>query len=119
RTAVRSVILADAKLADPPEEVLTVESNEAGLVFLVPFGDGYHRVIAWDSGRQLPDDAPVDLDEVRDVLRSVHGDDYGMTEARWLSRFHSDERQAPRYRAGRVFLAGDAAHVHSPAGGQG
>jgi hypothetical protein len=36
-----------------------------------------------------------------------------------LSRFHSDERQAPRYRVGRVLLAGDAAHVHSPAGGQG
>jgi hypothetical protein len=42
-----------------------------------------------------------------------------MYEARWLSRFHSDERQAPAYRVGRVFLAGDAAHVHSPAGGQG
>jgi hypothetical protein len=42
-----------------------------------------------------------------------------MYEARWLSRFHSDERQAPAYRVGHVFLAGDAAHVHSPAGGQG
>nr|MBA2553973.1 FAD-dependent monooxygenase [Geodermatophilaceae bacterium] len=38
---------------------------------------------------------------------------------RWLSRFHSDERQVGCYRTGRVFLAGDAAHVHSPAGGQG
>jgi hypothetical protein len=42
-----------------------------------------------------------------------------MHDPRWLSRFHSDERQVPRYRVGRVFLAGDAAHCHSPAGGQG
>jgi hypothetical protein len=42
-----------------------------------------------------------------------------MHDARFLSRFHSDERQVPAYRVGRVFLAGDAAHVHSPAGGQG
>jgi hypothetical protein len=42
-----------------------------------------------------------------------------MHDARWMSRFHSDERQAPAYRVGRIFLAGDAAHVHTPAGGQG
>jgi hypothetical protein len=42
-----------------------------------------------------------------------------MHDPRWMSRFHSDERQAPQYRVGRVFLAGDAAHAHSPAGGQG
>lgn len=42
-----------------------------------------------------------------------------MHDPRWLSRFHSDERQISRYRVDRVLLAGDAAHVHSPAGGQG
>ena len=53
------------------------------------------------------------------MTRLALGSDYGMHDARWVSRFHSDERQAPAYRVGRVFLAGDAAHVHSPAGGQG
>jgi 2-polyprenyl-6-methoxyphenol hydroxylase-like FAD-dependent oxidoreductase len=41
-----------------------------------------------------------------------------MHDPRWLSWFHSDERQVPRYRAGWVFLVGDAAHAHSPAAGR-
>jgi hypothetical protein len=49
----------------------------------------------------------------------VLGTDFGMHHPRWLSRFHSDERLVPRYSVGRVFLAGDAAHTHSPAGGLG
>jgi len=61
----------------------------------------------------------VELTEISRAVRLALGTDYGMHDARWMSRFHSDERQAPRYRVGRVFLAGDAAHVHSPAGGQG
>jgi hypothetical protein len=75
-------------------------------------------VFAW-NGDDLPDTAPVDLDTIRATTRRVLGTDFGMHDPRWLSRFHSDERQAPHYRVGRVFLAGDAAHVHSPAGGMG
>lgn len=66
-----------------------------------------------------PESAPVSLAEVRDVTRQALGTDFGMHDPRWVSRFHSDERQVPRYRDDRVLLAGDAAHVHSPAGGQG
>jgi len=76
-------------------------------------------VIAWDKHHPLPDDAPVDFDELRATMRRALGTDFGMHDPRWTSRFHSDERQVPQYRSGRVFLAGDAAHVHSPAGGQG
>ncbi|GAB3753865.1 FAD-dependent monooxygenase [Microlunatus parietis] len=119
KTVVSSVVLADVWLSDPPEEELTFDRGSAGFFFAVPFGDGWYRVIAWSRDRQLPEDAPVDLEELHDVLIRVGGTDFGLTEARWLSRFHSDERQVPRYRVGRVFLAGDAAHVHSPAGGLG
>ena len=49
----------------------------------------------------------------------IAGEDFGMTEMRWSSRFLSERKQAEHYRAGRVFIAGDAAHVHSPLGGQG
>ncbi|MFD7997361.1 FAD-dependent monooxygenase [Streptomyces mexicanus] len=119
RSVIRSVALADVRLAEPPQAPLTVGAVGEAFAFLAPFGDGYHRVICWRRDRQVPDDAPVDLEEVRETTRLALGSDFGMHDARWMSRFHSDERQAPAYRAGRVFLAGDAAHVHTPAGGQG
>ncbi|WP_053205248.1 FAD-dependent monooxygenase [Jiangella muralis] len=116
---VESVMLADVRLADPPDEVLVANAGDDGFAFVAPFGDGWFRVIAWDRKVQRPDDDPVEMDEISDLARRVLGTDYGMHDARWLSRFHSDERLVPSYRKGRTFLAGDAAHVHSPAGGQG
>ncbi|MDI6103552.1 FAD-dependent monooxygenase [Actinoplanes sp. NEAU-A12] len=119
RAVLTSIMLADVRLAAPPEDVLAVNAVGDAFAMVAPFGDGWYRIFAWDRRHQVADDTPVTLDEMREVTRRVHGTDFGITEARWLSRFHSDERQAPRYRVGRVFLAGDAAHVHSPAGGQG
>ncbi|MBY8841161.1 FAD-dependent monooxygenase [Streptomyces sp. SP2-10] len=119
RSVIRSVVLADVRLAEEPPTLLTANAVGDAFAFLAPFGDGYYRVIGWHRGRDVPDSAPLDLSEVKEIVRLALGRDYGMHDARWMSRFHSDERQAPAYRAGRVFLAGDAAHVHTPAGGQG
>jgi len=119
RSALRSLMLADVRFSDPPTEVITVSGNERGFALIAPFGDGWFRVIARRAGGDPDDDVPVALEEIREAVREVFGHDFGMGEARWTSRFHSDERQAPRYRVGRVLLAGDAAHVHSPAGGMG
>jgi 2-polyprenyl-6-methoxyphenol hydroxylase-like FAD-dependent oxidoreductase len=119
RSVLQSVMLADVELADPPGDVVQISANHAGLAFLAPFGDDRYRIIAWNRNRQVPDSDPLDLDEVRQVTRLVLGSDFGMRDPRWISRFHSDERIVPQYRAGRVFLAGDAAHVHSPIAGQG
>jgi 2-polyprenyl-6-methoxyphenol hydroxylase-like FAD-dependent oxidoreductase len=118
-SAIKSVMLADVRLADKPQDALTLSAVGDSFAIVAPFGDGYYRVIAWDRHSQLPDDAPVDLRQIKAAATQALGTDYGMHDARWISRFHSDERQAPRYRVGRVFLAGDAAHAHSPAGGQG
>jgi 2-polyprenyl-6-methoxyphenol hydroxylase-like FAD-dependent oxidoreductase len=119
KSAIRSAVLADVRLDEKPEEVLTVGAVGDAFCFIAPFGDGYHRVVGWHRGRNVPDSAPLDLDEVKEIARLALGHDHGMRDARWMSRFHSDERQAPAYRVGRVFLAGDAAHVHTPAGAQG
>ncbi|MBO1334022.1 FAD-dependent monooxygenase [Streptomyces sp. VRA16 Mangrove soil] len=119
KSVIRSVVLADVKLAEQPENLLTVNAVGDAFAFIAPFGDGYYRVIAWNRAHDVPDTDPLDLDEVRATAKLALGRDYGMHEARWMSRFHSDERQAPAYRVGRVLLAGDAAHVHTPAGGQG
>ncbi|MER6731069.1 FAD-dependent monooxygenase [Streptomyces puniciscabiei] len=119
KSVIRSVVLADVRLAEQPPDLLTVNAVGDAFAFLAPFGDGYYRVIGWLRGRNVPDTEPLDLAEIREITRLALGRDFGMHDARWMSRFHSDERQAPAYRAGRVFLAGDAAHVHTPAGGQG
>lgn len=118
-TAVRSMMLADVRFTEHPDAVLRADANRSGFAFHVPFGDGWYRVIAWNRADDRPAGTPLDLDDVRFMLLTVYGTDYGMHEARWLSRFRADERQVARYRVGRVLLTGDAAHVHTPAGAQG
>ena len=125
RTILSSIVLADVKLAHGPSGGgLTLYSTRKEFAFLVPYdrhdADGsWHRTMVWDRKNQLPDTAPVDRGEIAGVLTRAMGTDPGLLEVDWKSRFHCDERQVAQYRHGRVFLAGDAAHVHSPMGGQG
>jgi 2-polyprenyl-6-methoxyphenol hydroxylase-like FAD-dependent oxidoreductase len=114
------ILLADVQLTRAPGETLNAITNEKGVVLLIPFGDGWFRAIVWDRLReQAPLKEPVTFNEIRDSFGRIAGRDFGMTEMRWSSRFLSERRQARHYRKERVFLAGDAAHVHSPLGGQG
>lgn len=79
--------------------------------------DGRYRVVVREA--HVERDHHPTFDDLRDALRSAYGSDFGAHTATHLSRFTDGSRQAASYRAERVLLAGDAAHVHPPQGGQG
>jgi len=119
-TILSSIVLADVKLAHGPADGgLTLGSTRDEFAFLAPYGGSWYRAMVWDRNHQVPDTESVVAEEIVGVLSRAMTSDLGVLEVGWKSRFHCDERQVAQYRYGRVFLAGDAAHVHSPMGGQG
>ena len=115
-------LLGEMEVAVPPEEVAAVvaEVRETEKRFgLGPFGEGVYRVVVPAEGMAEDRSVAPTLEEFRRQLRAVAGTDFGVHSPRWLSRFGDATRLAERFRVGRVLLAGDAAHIHPPMGGQG
>ncbi len=115
-------LVGEMKASATPETVAAVvtEVRKTQLRFgLGPVGDGLYRVVV--PADAIADDrtAPPTIDDFRRQLQATAGTDFGVHSPSWLSRFGDATRLAEHYRVGRVLLAGDAAHVHPPAGGQG
>lgn len=112
--ASRSSLIAEVQVTEKLPDAGKVD--ERGVHGLHPMGDGVVRVVVTESDIRR---AEPTLDDLRHALNDVFGTDFGVHSPTWLSRFTDATKQAASYRVGRVLLAGDAAHVHSPTGGQG
>jgi 2-polyprenyl-6-methoxyphenol hydroxylase-like FAD-dependent oxidoreductase len=115
-----SVTLADLSLDRLPMTTTYGEMSKGGMLLVFPYRSGSCRVVMYDHARADAAPAePVTLDEVAAGLRRITGRDLRPRDMYWSARYRSESRQATAYQAGRVLLAGDAAHAHSPAGAQG
>jgi rifampicin monooxygenase len=115
-------LLGEVEVTAPPDELAAVAGKvrETHRGFGIgPAGNGRYRAVVPAATVAEDRTTPPTLEEFRAQLRAYAGTDFGVHSPRSLSRFTDATRLAERYRAGRAFLAGDAAHVHPPLGGQG
>ena len=120
RTLPQDYVLADLHIAgDLPEDEVSIFLGRHGFVAVFPMGRGRFRMMATDPDRRLVGDSEPTVDQMQELYDRTVGVPARLHDVNWSSRFRINSRHVPTMRMGRVFFGGDAAHVHSPAGGQG
>jgi 3-(3-hydroxy-phenyl)propionate hydroxylase len=109
-------MIAEVEMDEEPEQGIRRDSVGQHALGRRQRGDPIRVVL---TERHLDHVGDPGMAELREALVAVYGTDFGLRRASWISRFTDMTRQAVSYRDGRVLLAGDAAHVHPPQGGQG
>jgi len=111
-----SYLIAEASMSEEP--AWGIRRDDRGVNGLGKLDDGKRVRVLLNEPHVRQGDTPT-LDDLREALIALYGTDFGVHNVTWLSRFSDAARQASSYRARRVLLAGDSAHVHAPNGGQG
>jgi 3-(3-hydroxy-phenyl)propionate hydroxylase len=114
--ATTSFLIAELEMAEEPVTGMRPEGGGIGPVDPAK-GGGPYRVVLLEQ--QVEHESMPTMGDVSDTLIAAFGTDFGAHSPTWISRFSDMTRQAVTYRDGRVLLAGDAAHIHGPQGGQG
>jgi 2-polyprenyl-6-methoxyphenol hydroxylase-like FAD-dependent oxidoreductase len=112
----RSNLIAEVEMTDGPEWDLRHDATGVHAIRRMEDGRTFGVVV---TEQQIELGSEPTLHDLSNALTAVYGTDFGIHNLTWLSRFTDMTRQADAYRAGRVLLAGDAAHIHYPTGGQG
>ncbi len=117
----QTFVLADVDAEGVEPGAAHVFLSDQGMLFFFPLGKPapWRLLVMRPPADRTPPEAPVVLEEVQAIASTYTGGAVRIHDPVWMTNFRLHHRAATHYRAGRVFLAGDAAHIHSPAGAQG